>query len=216
MNALPLILTVVVAHFLALLSPGPDFLLVVKSAIRSRKNCAVGVAFGIASANAIYIILCIVGVGEILSRSLVLMRILKLLGGVFLCYVAFMALRARKGDYAYIGNASVGGADAKVSFFGEYLTGFISGITNPKNLIFYLSLFSVILNRNIGLSLKIGLGLWMTALVFLWDAFIIFVLAQDRVRKAFSRIAFYVDKVAGTILGLIGITLVRAAVVGDD
>lgn len=216
MNAFPLILTVVVAHFLALLSPGPDFLLVVKSGIRNRKNRAVGVAFGIASANAIYIFLCIVGVGEILSRSLPLMRVLKFLGGVFLCYVAFMALRAKKGDYAYIGAASACDAGAKASFLGEYLTGFISGITNPKNLIFYLSLFSVVLNRNIGLSLKVALGLWMTVLVFLWDAFILFVLAQDRVRKAFSRIAFYVDKAAGTILGLIGITLVRAAVVGED
>lgn len=50
-----IITTVVVAHFLALISPGPDFLLIVKSAVRNKKTQAIGVAFGIASANAIYI-----------------------------------------------------------------------------------------------------------------------------------------------------------------
>ncbi len=36
--------TVAIAHFLALLSPGPDFVLVVKSAIKNSGNRAVGVA----------------------------------------------------------------------------------------------------------------------------------------------------------------------------
>lgn len=209
-----MISTVVLAHFFALLSPGPDFLLVVKSGIRNKKNNAIGIALGIASANAVYILLCIIGVGEILSRSFILMKVLRISGGLFLTYIAFMALKAKKSNYSFI-NKPIDNNKKRISFLREYLTGFISGITNPKNLIFYLSLFSLVLTESINLSIKIALGTWMAFLVFMWDAFIIFILSKDTIKKMFSKIAFYVDKVAGTILGFIGLKLIKTSVFED-
>jgi len=211
-----IITTVVVAHFFALISPGPDFLLIVKSAVRNRKSRAVGVAFGIALANGIYIFLCIVGVGSILATSLVVMTVLKILGGLFLIYVAYHALKSRKSDYAFINKEDPSSKTVKEkSFEREFITGFLSGISNPKNIIFYLSLFSVVLTNEVGLVFKISLGIWMTSVVFLWDTFIIFVLSQKSVKAIFGRVAFYIDKIAGTILGLIGIKLVESAIFED-
>ena len=62
-NMITIFVTVAIAHFLALLSPGPDFVLVTKSALQNKKSTAIGVASGIASANALYIALCLIGVG---------------------------------------------------------------------------------------------------------------------------------------------------------
>nr|WP_314741822.1 LysE family transporter [uncultured Haemophilus sp.] len=95
-EVLTIITTVVVAHFLALISPGPDFLLVVRSALRNTRKKAIGVALGIALANGVYITLCILGVGAIIAHSLWLMVTLKVLGGLFLLYVAYHALKAKK------------------------------------------------------------------------------------------------------------------------
>jgi threonine/homoserine/homoserine lactone efflux protein len=212
-NILALTATVVVAHFLALISPGPDFLLVVKSAVKNTRPKAIGIAIGIAAANGIYIGLCILGVGSILAASLVLMTILKIAGGIFLIYVAYHALKAKKLDYAFIADAKIGAAEnAGNSIWKEMLTGFISGISNPKNILFYLSLFSVVLTNEVSLLYRILLGLWMTLLVFAWDTFIIYVLSQNRIKSIFSRVAFYIDKIAGTILGLIGLKLIEGAV----
>jgi threonine/homoserine/homoserine lactone efflux protein len=210
-----IITTVVVAHFLALVSPGPDFLLIVKSAVRNTKGQALGVAVGIALANGIYITLCIVGVGSLLATSLVVMTVLKILGGLFLLYVAYHALRSKKADYAFVSAETTDPTVGQKSFGREFATGFLSGISNPKNIIFYLSLFSVVLTNDVGLGFKVGLGVWMTTVVFLWDGFIIFVLSQKRVKRVFGRVAFYVDKVAGTILGLIGLKLVETAIFED-
>lgn len=91
--------TVAIAHFLALLSPGPDFVLIVKSAIKNGPQKSIGVAAGIASANALYIALCLIGVGSLLASSVIIMIILKIAGGLFLIYLAIMALRAKKNDY---------------------------------------------------------------------------------------------------------------------
>ena len=141
--------TVAIAHFLALLSPGPDFVIVVKSAVRNKGKKALGVAFGIASANAVYIALCLVGVGSILAASVSIMIALKIIGGVFLVYLAVQAIRAKKCNYSNF-DVDEEGASNQTTFLKEFLTGFLSGILNPKNLLFYLSLFTVVLNNDVG------------------------------------------------------------------
>ncbi|WP_105901255.1 LysE family translocator [Vibrio gangliei] len=206
--------TVAVAHFLALLSPGPDFVLVVKSAIRNKGKNAIGIAAGIASANAVYIALCLIGVGSILAASVSIMITLKIIGGLFLIYLAIQALKARKDSYQAltIETASSSASANKSSFVVEFATGFMSGILNPKNLLFYLSLFTVVLNNDVSFGFKFSLGVWMTLVVFLWDAAIIFLLSTEKVRHRFTKMAYYIDKVTGAILGLIGVTIVKSAI----
>ena len=209
-SLLGIFITVAIAHFLALLSPGPDFVLVVKSAIKNNGNNAIGVALGIASANALYIALCLIGVGSILATSIFIMVGLKIVGGLFLIYLAVQALRARKCSYDNLDISDPSSA-IKTTFFKEFITGFMSGILNPKNLLFYLSLFTVVLTPEIGFAFKLGLGLWMILIVFLWDLSIIFLLSTAKVRSKFTKAAFYIDKVTGALLGLIGFAIVKSA-----
>jgi threonine/homoserine/homoserine lactone efflux protein len=204
--------TVALAHFLALLSPGPDFVLVVKSAIKNNGKNAIGVAIGIASANALYITLCLIGVGSILAASIYVMIGLKIVGGLFLIYLAVQALRAHKSSYNNLDISDSKNSDViKTTFLKEFITGFMSGILNPKNLLFYLSLFTVVLTPEIGFAFKLGLGIWMTAIVFLWDLSIIFLLSTRKVRSKFTKAAYYIDKVTGALLGVIGFAIVKSA-----
>ncbi|WP_231897537.1 hypothetical protein [Vibrio rumoiensis] len=53
----------------------------------------------------------------------------------------------------------------------------------------------------------------MTLVVFAWDAAVIYLLSTQSVRKRFTKMAYYIDKVTGAVLGIIGITIVKSAVV---
>jgi threonine/homoserine/homoserine lactone efflux protein len=203
--------TVALAHFLALLSPGPDFVLVVKSAMRNDRYKATGVAVGISSANALYIVLCLIGVGAILASSVWLMITLKIIGGLFLIYLAFQALRAKKSDYSGLAVAQEENGVSKASFGREFMTGFMSGILNPKNLLFYLSLFTVVLTNDVSLVFKVSLGIWMTLVVLFWDTAIIFLLSSNKVRDKFTKLAYYIDKLTGAVLGIVGFSIVKSA-----
>lgn len=203
--------TVAIAHFLALLSPGPDFVLVVKSAIKNGPRKSIGVASGIASANALYIALCLIGVGSLLASSVGIMIALKIAGGLFLIYLAIMALKAKKTDYEDLEFSEIETKQSETTFVKEFFTGFMSGILNPKNLLFYLSLFTVVLTKDVNFAFKVGLGIWMTSVVFLWDLSVIYILSRDKVRRKFSKLAYYIDKFTGAILGLIGFTIVKSA-----
>lgn len=213
-NLLSIFITVGVAHFLALLSPGPDFVLIVKSAIKNDSKDAMGVALGITIANAVYISLCLIGIGSILAASALLMIILKIIGGLFLIYLAVQALQARKSSYSQLDiNESISTNLTNTTFLKEFVAGFISGIFNPKNLLFYLSLFTVVLTPEVSFAFKLSLGVWMTIVVFLWDTSIIFLLSTRKVRQKFTQAAYYLDKITGALLGIIGVTIVKTAVV---
>ena len=54
-------LALALAHFVALLSPGPDFFLLVGYAARYRLRGSAGLCVGIAAGNALYIVLVIIG-----------------------------------------------------------------------------------------------------------------------------------------------------------
>lgn len=217
MEMLAIFVTVALAHCLALLSPGPDFVMLVKSAVRHSARVAIGVAAGIAAANAVYIGLCLAGVATLLSQSAGLLMLVRIAGGLFLIWLGLCALRARKSDYAALlarageGAMEADPADCRRAFWREFAAGFASGILNPKNLLFYISLFSLVLTADVGLAFKALLGIWMTAMVFFWDALIVLLLSRGAVRAWFDRSIYYLDKATGVLLGTIGIKVVHGA-----
>ena len=211
LNISPMIVTVVSTHFLALLSPGPDFLMIIKSSINNSKRKSIGVPFGIAMANAVYIIICILGLGEIILNMSFVINIIEFIGGIFFIYISMKALKSKKQNYNDIFSVE-NNSKYRKSFLISFINGFVSGISNPKNLIFYLGLFSIIITSETNNTLKITLGLWMVTIVFIWDSIILFLLSNKNIQKHFQKVIFYVDKVIGTILGILGIKLLSMAI----
>lgn len=208
-----LFFTVVGTHFLALLSPGPDFILLVKSAVKYGAKTSLGVVTGIACAHAGYIFLCLIGVGSILSSSLLLLTLMKTLGGLFLMYLAIQALLSKRSDYIALSLDNINENKAQTTWLKEFIIGFLTAFLNPKNLLFYLSLFTLVLNEHVSMSFKIWLGIWMTLLVFSWDAFIIYFLSMPKVRGRFVKFSYYIDKLTGVILGGMGLSVIKSTLV---
>lgn len=85
------------SHFVALLSPGPDFLLV-GYAVRYRIRGSIGLCLGIAAGNALYIVLAIVGWG--LLRQAPLLLLIELLGAGYLLWIGSLLIRSRPATLA--------------------------------------------------------------------------------------------------------------------
>ena len=67
------------------------------------------------------------------------------------------------------------------------------------------------LTPSVSIGLSVALGVWMVLLVFLWDTMIVLILSKQRIREVFAKIAFYLDKMAGILLGILGYNLLRSA-----
>ena len=119
---------------LGLLSPGPDFFLVVKNSLAGSRRRAFGTVAGIATGLAAQVLVITLGFA---AASPMVMRAVQWTGAAFLAYVGLRALLSRSApDDAAAANARPTGAR------GGFVEGLLCNLTNPKAFLFFLSLFA--------------------------------------------------------------------------
>lgn len=191
------------AHFMALLSPGPDFFLILQTSLRLPLRYAFAVCLGIALANGLYLSLAVTAL-EAMKHMNVLLDLLKYLGGGYLLYIGVLMIRApvrpleERADSKTLSNKHLG---------RQFVVGFMSAILNPKNAIFYFSLFTVMVSDQTPFTIRVLYGIWMTSVVLCWDIGLACLLGNSRVKKALTRWFFFIEKGAGCMLALFGLLL---------
>ena len=189
------------AHFLALLSPGPDFFLIVGHAVRNRLSGALFICLGIALGNAVYIALAISGWSAIKEYPSIYLG-LELAGVAYLLWVGGLLLRAAKTPFAlYAASAK---ALAPLPQLG---LGLASALLNPKNAVFYLSLMAVIMGPEATTTQQVFAGVWMATIVFVWDAGVAACIALPRVQRLVCRFIPAIEGLAGLVLITIALAL---------
>ncbi len=199
-------LIIAIAHFIALLSPGADFVYIVNSAMNNRAKVAIGASLGIALSNAFYIMLCLLGYATIFSQSTALMTLIKIVGGVYLLYLSLNILKAKSSRISI--NSSVQNSS---SFKKELLRGFYLSFLNPKISIFYISLFTLAISKNTPWIVQFFYGLWMTLVVFIWDSLLILLLNNQNIKNRILSLK-YLEKTLAILLLFMGLGLLISLV----
>ena len=186
------------AHFVALLSPGPDFFLLVGYAARYRMRGSAGLCVGIAVGNGLYILLAIIGWG-ILRQLPLLFTIIELLGALYLLWIGSLLIRSRP--------QTLTGADARSTcpgFGKQLLLGLGSSLLNPKNALFYLALMTALLGPSVTLLQQTMSGIWMTSVVLCWDLLIVMFIGLPQIQRRLTRGILWVERIAGGVLIIFG------------
>lgn len=191
------------AHFLALLSPGPDFFLIMQASVRLPLRHGFAICAGIALANGAYLLLAVLGF-ESIRDTLWLLALFKYLGAAYLLFLGVVLLYTSKKTYENEGKSSF----LHVESMGrQFFIGFMSAILNPKNIIFYFSLFTLMVSSETGFSTRCMYALWMMSAVFFWDSFVVLSISREKVKAWLENYIFYIEKLSGTALALFGIFL---------
>ncbi|AJR06501.1 threonine transporter RhtB [Photobacterium gaetbulicola] len=189
------------AHFVALLSPGQDFFLIVAHSIRHKLKGSRFICLGVALGNAIYIGVAIFGWTSIRDNKVVFSSV-EILGALYLLWLGIALLRSTRRD------AQLHADHQKIpSAIKQLMLGLNSALLNPKNALFYMSLMTVILGNDVTLTQQVSSGVWMFLAVLLWDLFIASVIGLPRVQERLSSYIHVVEKAAGIVLMFFGITL---------
>ncbi len=186
------------AHFVALLSPGPDFFLLVGYAARYRMRGSAGLCVGIAVGNGLYILLAIIGWG-ILRQLPLLFTVIELLGALYLLWIGSLLIRSRP--------QTLTGADAQSTcpgFGKQLLLGLGSSLLNPKNALFYLALMTALLGPSVTLLQQTMSGIWMTSVVLFWDLLIVMFIGLPQIQRRLTRGILWIERIAGGVLIVFG------------
>lgn len=197
-------LTVALIHLLAVASPGPDFAVVVRESVAHGRRAGTWTALGVGCGIFIHVTYSLLGIGLIVSQSIMLFNLLKWLAAAYLFYIGIKALRARPAP---------AGAEQELlravdrSSRGAFVSGFVTNGLNPKATLFFLSLFTVVINPHTPLAIQAGYGLYLACATAVWFSFVALLFSQQRVRAGFARMGHWFDRMMGAVLVALGVKL---------
>src|SRR6185295_17865992 len=74
--------------------PGPDMVLVLRNTFVSGRAAGLQTSMGILSGNLVHITYCVLGIGLLISQSILAFSALKLAAAAYLIYLGIMSLRS--------------------------------------------------------------------------------------------------------------------------
>ena len=187
-----------------LLVPGPDTLVVLRTALTDGARSGIWVAAGSAAGNVVWGAASAAGVAAVLATSATAFSVLKLAGALYLGWLGFQALRA-----AYRGErlaVEAGEAAPPVGRRG-FNRGLATDLLNVKVGLFWTALVPQFLTSPSGSALMVGS---MGVLVFAWLA--VYATAAARLRATLSRTrpARALNAAMGTMFVALAAKLARA------
>lgn len=204
----PEFLVFAVAHVLSLISPGPDFLMVVQSSLRYSRRTALWVALGISMGEMVHVGYSLLGIGWIITQSLWAFAALKYLGGAYLVYIGFQAVRAQKSTTLTLSenhHAPVHTSD--LNNFQAFRLGFLTNALNAKAAFFTISFFTVLVSPQTPMFVQIMYGAFIQISTLLWFGMVAFFLTHEKVQGPFIGVKRWIERTCGAFLIFLGIKL---------
>lgn len=186
-------LVLALAHWLALLSPGQDFVLLVTQTLRFGHRRSRYAVFGIALGNLLYIVL-VIAVGAKLRDYPMLFAVIQWSGVAYLAWIGVNLLRAQP---AQITDSTLDEQPSNRS--QTFLLGLGSALLNPKNALFYLSLMSSILGEQATLLQQSFAGMWMFLVVLVWDYLLVIWMARPAFRQRVQGYLHWLERFSGGV-----------------
>ena len=200
----PQFLTIAILHLFAVMSPGPDFALIVRQSLCYDRKISIITSLGIGFGILFHIFLSITGVGIIISNSIILFDIIKISGGLYLMFLGYNSIASNVKIVLKVNQKS---KNIKNNI-NAFLNGLITNILNPKATLFFLSLYTFIINNQPIVQIQIFYGIWMAIITTLWFCLLSIILTHPIIIKKIQKFLNIIQNITGIMLIVIGIQLI--------
>lgn len=189
---------------LAIMSPGPDFFLVVKNSLRCTRRAALATAWGITTGFCIHVSYCALGLSAALVQKPELMSGLRVFGACYLIWIGAGALRATNRAARSIALR----ADRRFDEVrAAYFEGLFCNLCNPKVALFLVGVFTQLVGpESEPLELARFAAVLIAQSAVYWPLLTIFIQRQ-RSGGWLDRHSHRFDRMLGLVLIALGVEL---------
>jgi threonine/homoserine/homoserine lactone efflux protein len=183
---------------LVMVSPGPDMVLVMRNTWVGGRRAGFRSSLGILAGNAVHMTYCALGVGWVISQSIVAFSVLKYAGAAYLVFLGLASFRKRP--------SSLDPASApRTRGNSWFVEGFVNNLLNPKGTLFYLGVFTLVITPEMSWGTTLVLVACMTTVsATFWVAFV-HTLDQPAFRSLVQASQQTVERVFGALLIALGL-----------
>lgn len=190
-------------NLLGAMSPGPDFVVVVRNSLNHSAKAGIYTGIGVGLGILVHITYCAVGIGLLISRSEFLFNLIKYLGAAYLAYMGISALRSKQAAVDLSGQADQSALHPLLAI----KNGFLTNLLNPKATLFVLGLFSFIVSPNVPVSVILLLAIVMVLTAIGWFTLVSLFFNYKHIKEFYFRYEIWVNRLFGVLLILLSIKI---------
>ena len=195
--------TVAVLNLLAAISPGPDFIMTVKNSLRYSRQTGIFTGIGISLGLGVHLIYCAAGIGYIISKSIILFSVIKILGAAYLIYIGLSSI-FDKGSKLEINEEKTADDLTRMEAFKM---GFLTNVLNPKATMFFLSLFAFVINPATPIYVILIISFIIISTALAWFTIVSIFFTHQRVQRMFFKFENSINRFLGGLLVALGIKI---------
>lgn len=196
------LILVITISCLGMISPGPDFFLVLKNSLSYNRKIALMTCLGVISAIAIHMSYCVAGIAVLITATPWLYNALRYAGAAYLLWIGVKALLAKSSGTAYVSKQT---QELNVTAKAAFMQGVLCNLLNPKATLFFLAIFTQLLNASSTMvdKLVVAFIIWLEAAI--WWPMVVFVFQTQIVQLRYFKLQVIIDKLLGVILIVLGV-----------
>jgi threonine/homoserine/homoserine lactone efflux protein len=188
-------------------SPGPSFVMVARLAVATSRANGLAAAFGMGAGGVVFAVAALLGLQAVLLAVPSVYVALKVLGGLYLCYLGFRIFQSAKVPLA----VEAPGQGNATSLTRSLWLGFTTQVSNPKTAIVYASVFAAFLPGTFSPLFAAALLLVIFVIEAGWYAVVATLLSSSGPKRAYLSYKAWVDRAAGVVMIGLGLKLITSA-----
>lgn len=185
-------------------SPGPSFVMVARLAVATSRANGLAAAAGMGVGGFVFAAAALAGLQAVLLAVPSLYLALKVLGGLYLCYLGARIFLAARTPLPV--GAPGQGSDPSLS--RSFWLGLATQLSNPKTAVVYASVFAAFLPSAVSPVFAAVLLCTVTAIEAGWYAIVAAMLSSSGPRRAYLGYKAAVDRAAGLVMVGLGLKLI--------
>jgi threonine/homoserine/homoserine lactone efflux protein len=201
------LLAICAALSVGVVSPGPSFVMVARTAVAQSRRDGVAAAIGMGVGGVLFAAAALIGLHLVLTAVPWLHLVLKVSGGAWLLYLGWRIWRGAAQPLAVAATETPTAQAARRSF----VLGFVTQVSNPKTALVYASVFAAFLPRDLSAGALWALPLLVFIIETGWYALVALALSSTTPRAAYLRAKCWLDRAAGGVLAALGLKLITSA-----
>ncbi|MFY0215273.1 LysE family translocator [Bacillus cereus] len=186
------------------LIPGADTMYIVGRSISQGRKAGVYSVFGIITGSLVHTLLVAFGLSIILTKSIVLFNIIKVIGVIYLVYLGIKMILDKT-------NVAFQASSNKLNMRNIYIQGLLTSLTNPKVSLFFIAFLPQFIDTKASGPMPfIILGLTFTVTGLLWCLFVAYFSSYvTKKLRGNQKVGMILNKITGLIFIGMGLKLLQ-------
>ncbi len=202
MPYLPQLLTLIGVWIIAIITPGPDFAAIMHYSVARSRRDGMLVAFGVTTSIAIWVTISMTGLGILLIQLSWMVEVIRIAGALYLIYLGVKTILNAHHPMQTLMTGAL--SSRRIS---SWQVGFLTNISNPKAVVFFGSIFALLLPPHASFWLQMTIAVAMVIIAGSWFCIVACLFSLGPIAAVYRRAKKWLDYLTGGLFVALGVRL---------